>query len=161
MSVRVSVAGAAEWRTVKEIRLRALGHDPAAFGSTLAREQAYDDDLWHERTAAGRTFLARRDGAVVGLASFYVEPGREHERQLVGMWVAPEARRTGVAPALVRAVCAAAAAEGAARLTLFVAEGNEPARRLYERLGFRRTGEVQRLPSNPCLGEERYVLALA
>jgi RimJ/RimL family protein N-acetyltransferase len=161
MEVTVSAAGVAEWRAVREVRLRALAADPAAFGSTLAREQAFDDGVWRERVGAGRTFLARCDGVVVGLASFFVEPGREDERELVGMWVAPEARRSGVAPALVEAVRRAAAAEGAARLTLFIAEGNEPARRLYERLGFRSTGEVQELQSDPCRGQERYALVLA
>lgn len=161
MDVTVSAADVTEWRAVREVRLRALAADPAAFGSTLAREQAFDDGVWRERLAAGRTFLARRDGDVVGIASFYAEPGRQDERELVGMWVAPEARRTGVAPALVEAVRQAAAAEGAARLGLFIAEGNEPARRLYERLGFRSTGEVQELRSDPCRGQERYALALA
>ncbi|GAA1625612.1 GNAT family N-acetyltransferase [Georgenia ruanii] len=161
MGVTVSAAAVAEWRTVRQVRLRALAADPAAFGSTLARELAFDDDLWRERVATGRTFLARRDGAVVGIASFYAEPGREDERQLVGMWVAPEARGSGVAAALVGVVRRAAAAEGATRLTLFVAEGNEPARRLYERLGFQPTGEVLELTSDPCRGQERYALALA
>ncbi|KAE8763674.1 GNAT family N-acetyltransferase [Georgenia thermotolerans] len=161
MDVTVSAADVAEWRAVREVRLRALAADPGAFGSTLARELAFDDGVWRERVAAGRTFLARRDGVVVGIASFYAEPGRQDERELVGMWVTPEARRTGVAPALVEAVRRAAAAEGAARLTLFIAEGNEPARRLYERLGFRSTGEVQELQSDPCRGQERYALALS
>ncbi|MFH5821504.1 GNAT family N-acetyltransferase [Georgenia sp. AZ-5] len=161
MDVVVSRAGAAEWRTVREVRLRALAADPAAFGSTLAREQAFGDDVWRGRAGAGRTFLARRGGAVVGIASYYVEEGREDERQLVSMWVAPEARGSGIAPLLVGAVRDAAAAEGAAALTLFVAQGNEAARRLYERLGFRPTGEIQALPSDPSRGEERYALPLA
>jgi ribosomal protein S18 acetylase RimI-like enzyme len=36
---------------------------------------------------------------------------------------------------------------------LWVTETNKPARRLYERCGFKPTGERQPLPSNPALGE--------
>jgi ribosomal protein S18 acetylase RimI-like enzyme len=149
-----------DWRTLKEVRLRALGADPAAFASTLAREEGYADDVWQERAAAGRSFIAGRDGGVVGLVSYYVEPGRPGERQLVSMWVAPEARRCGVARALVGAVRDAAAMEGAGRLTLFVVDDNDGARRLYEQLGFRPTGEVEPLPTDPRRREERYALPL-
>jgi len=96
----------------------------------------------------------------VGLVSYYVEPGREDERQLVSMWVDPRARGSGAAVQLVAAVREAAAVEGARVLTLFVADGNDRARRLYERLGFRPTGERQPLPSDPARSEERYAVRL-
>jgi ribosomal protein S18 acetylase RimI-like enzyme len=51
--------------------------------------------------------------------------------------VLPEARGTGVGHALVSQVIASAAQAGAARLTLLVDQDNLPARRLYDRLGFR------------------------
>jgi ribosomal protein S18 acetylase RimI-like enzyme len=38
---------------------------------------------------------------------------------------------------------------------LWVAEANEPARRLYERYGFTPTGECQPLPSDPAVPEIR------
>jgi len=158
--VVVSCATTEEWRTVKEVRLRALAEDPYAFGSTVEREQGFDDDVWRIRVAAGRTFLARSGEQVVGIASFYVEDDRERERQLVSMWVAPKVRGAGVGELLVRAAREAAAVEGARALTLFVADGNDRARRFYEHLGFRATGERQALPSDPCVGEERYAAAL-
>lgn len=159
-AVAVSRAAAEEWRTAKDVRLRALAADPHAFGSTVAREQGFDDDVWRTRTAAGRTFLARSGDQVVGVVSFHVESDRVHERHLVSMWVAPEVRGAGTGALLVQAAREAAAVEGARALTLFVADGNDRARRFYERLGFRATGERQTLPSDPCLGEERYVLTL-
>jgi ribosomal protein S18 acetylase RimI-like enzyme len=48
----------------------------------------------------------------------------------------PAYRRRGLSRSLLQAVAARAAAAGQWRLTLLVAEDNEPARRLYESLGF-------------------------
>ena len=149
-----------DWRTLREVRLRALTEAPHAFGSTLERELAFDESTWRERAAAGRTFLARRAGQVVGLAGYYAEPGRADERQLVSMWVDPYARGSGAAALLVTAVREAAAAEGARTLTLFVADGNDRARCLYERLGFRCTGERRALPSDPLRDEERFAVPM-
>jgi len=153
-------ATAQEWRTVREVRLRALSTNPDAFGSTLAREQVLDDEFWRDRAAAGRTFLARAGGSVVGIASYYAEQGRDHERQLVSMWVTPQGRRAGVGAMLVDAVQNAALDEGATALTLFLAQGNEGARRFYESLGFRATGERANLGNGPAADAERFVLAL-
>lgn len=143
------------------MRLAALAQDPAAFGSTLAREQAFDDGVWQERAGAGRTFLAYLGPDVVGILTYLPVPDRPDERHLVGMWVAPSARRAGVGQALLDAVQAAAVRDGARRLSLDVADGNDAARRLYERRGFRATGEREPLGADRCAGQERFVLDLA
>ena len=64
---------------------------------------------------------------------------------LYAMWVAPEARRSGAGAALVDAVVAWAAAHGALRVRTEVTVGNDGAARLYERTGFRATGEREPL----------------
>jgi len=139
MTAEVSRARAEDWAAVRAVRLRALGTDPEAFGSTVERERAYDDDLWRTRVAAGRTFVARVGDDVVGIVAYH-EAGEPDERRLVGLWVAPGARGRGIADLLVRAVAVAAAAEGARVMTLCVMDGNDRARRLYERAGFHPTG---------------------
>jgi ribosomal protein S18 acetylase RimI-like enzyme len=48
----------------------------------------------------------------------------------------------------------------ASEVVLWVADHNDAARRLYERLGFRPTGESQPLPSNPARSESRMRLPL-
>ena len=52
-------------------------------------------------------------------------------------------------------------AAGTQTLTLWVTEGNDPAKRLYESLGFQPTGERADLPHAAATGEERMQLALS
>ncbi len=58
------------------------------------------------------------------------------EAEILTLAVLPAARRQGVGAALMRAAREAAAARGARRLFLEVAEDNAAAASLYERLGF-------------------------
>ena len=59
---------------------------------------------------------------------------------LMAMWVHPDLRGIGAADALVSSVKTWAAEVGATQLRLNVVESNFPARRCYERTGFRATG---------------------
>ena len=42
----------ADWKELREVRLRALADAPGAFASTLEREAAYPDDVWRQRVAS-------------------------------------------------------------------------------------------------------------
>jgi ribosomal protein S18 acetylase RimI-like enzyme len=63
---------------------------------------------------------------------------------LYALWVDPRARRLGVASALVDAIFIWARGRGAVTIELSVTVGNDAAR-LYERFGFRDTGEREPL----------------
>ncbi|MET0693740.1 MAG: GNAT family N-acetyltransferase, partial [Propionibacteriaceae bacterium] len=60
-----------DWAAMKSIRLQALAEAPAAFGSTLEREQAFTEQTWRERVTTNLAFLAWLNGAVVGTATGY------------------------------------------------------------------------------------------
>ena len=156
--VEVRRTTAEQWRALKQLRLSALADSPAAFGSTLAREVALDDAEW-QRRARGGSWLAWANGRPVGMVALVPDDGSDGQ-QVVGMWVAPSSRRTGVGAALVEAACALASELGAGQVCLWVADGNEGARRAYEAYGFTATGERQPLPSDPSVGEERMCRAL-
>jgi ribosomal protein S18 acetylase RimI-like enzyme len=82
-------------------------------------------------------------------------PEGKSETELVSMWVAPRARRTGVADRLVAAVIEEARARGSVSVVLWVSEGNEPAERLFARHGFVRTGRIQPIDDDdPARGTE-------
>lgn len=63
-----------------------------------------------------------------------------HASQLQSVWVNPRYRGHGLSAAGVAAVCAAALEDFAPVVSLYVNEHNEPARRAYDRVGFRETG---------------------
>jgi ribosomal protein S18 acetylase RimI-like enzyme len=60
--------------------------------------------------------------------------------EIQDVYVEPAHRRRGVATALSRGVEQEAVLRGHAQISLSVGLGNEPARRLYERLGYRDAG---------------------
>ncbi|MGI9009358.1 MAG: GNAT family N-acetyltransferase [Streptosporangiaceae bacterium] len=140
----------ADWAVSRQVRLTALAEAPYAFMSTLAREQAFDELAWQQRLAspAAATFLAWVGDEPAGTATSKIDdPGDEFAVpgawQLVGMWVDPKARGTGVAGTLVEAVAGHAAGQGAHALVLWVTEVNDRAMAFYRRLGFALTGARQ------------------
>jgi GNAT superfamily N-acetyltransferase len=100
-------------------------------------------------------FFAELDGHIVGLVGGFTDAAAPGAVELVSMWTAPTARRTGTGRLLMQAVLDWAASAGASEVGLWVTRGNEPAQRLYEAMGFTETGDFQPLPSDPCRDETR------
>ena len=158
--------------TYRKIRLRALQDAPTAFASTYAESLELPDEHWQQRAAVAASggdatvflaFLTDGEDECVGLAGGFrnEEDGRHADVDLISMWVAPSHRGTGVAEQLVDAVLDWARDEAQAQVVgLWVTRGNAAAQRLYERLGFVETGDVQPLPSDPCKDEVRMVFGL-
>ena len=136
-SVRIHQLGPDDWRSFRRIRLLALAEAPHAFGSTLAQARARTDQDWRDVLAARTQFLSTAGDHDLGTVGVVTENNAAH---LISMWVAPEARGTGVADLLVRSVVDWATASGYPGIHLEVSDGNETAERLYRRHGFRRTG---------------------
>lgn len=156
--IEIHRASPADWATIRDLRLAALLEAPGAFAATYDEEAGLSEAEWRQRFDMGARFVARVDGRWVGLAGGWLaEPGVV---EVFSVWVAPTARRRGVAHALITAVAQWTQSIGAHRLILWVGEDNEPARRLYERLGFRPTGERKPLPANPSLTEAAMVREL-
>jgi GNAT superfamily N-acetyltransferase len=126
-----------DWQRFRDVRLAALAESPEMFGSTLAKEQSFDEAEWRRRAARPATFLASRDGVDVGMASVYEFDGGWC---VMGMWLAPVARGTGVVEALVNACESVAQGAGATTVALWVMEGNPRGRHAYLRLGYDFTG---------------------
>ena len=120
----------------------------------------FDEDTWRGRLSSCDHHLAELDGDPVGAAGLSVGQGPVAQADLIGMWVRPEVRGRSVGALLVQAVLDRAAVLGCDRVRLDVVDGNAPARRLYERMGFVATGVVTAYPNAPDSTESEMVRLL-
>jgi ribosomal protein S18 acetylase RimI-like enzyme len=149
-----------DWRSLRDLRLRALADAPQAFSATLAEARARDEAWWREsarRSAEDRgwvTFVGERDGQLIAMATGTFPVERLHAlddpaiASLIQMWVDPSARRSGLGRELIEAVAAWAAEHDSAVLRTGVTASERRAVAFYESLGFRDTGrreEYERL----------------
>ncbi|HEY3910760.1 MAG TPA: GNAT family N-acetyltransferase [Stellaceae bacterium] len=121
----------------REIRLEALERDPDAFGSTFGEESA-EPLQWFADQIADSTMLGAFDGDdLLGIVGFFTRHARKeaHKGVLWGMYVRPRARSGGLGKRLVEAVIDHAR-QCVEVVQLNVIRDNEPAHRLYARLGF-------------------------
>jgi RimJ/RimL family protein N-acetyltransferase len=128
-------ASTEDWQQLRELRLRALADSPDAFLTTLDEARARTDSEWREWAESTVVFV---DDEFTGMAGGFVQ--EDGIPMLIGMWVTPERRGTGLAEALARAVIEWARGLGAPRIVLWVVIGNVAAERFYERIGFAPTG---------------------
>lgn len=161
MHVRRVAAG--EWGRWRDFRLAMLQDAPYAFGSTYAEAVAFGDDEWQARTHRladtddSTLFVAEEGDEWLACAGGYVEDGIPN---VFGVWTRPDARGRGYADACVRAVVEWARTHGANEVRLWATDGNDAARRVYERVGFTPNGNTQPLPSDPSKIESEYALPL-
>ena len=127
---------------LREIRLAALADSPDAYGDTLEECLAWRDEDWAQRAATWYFYLAELDGRVVGMARGESHVERNDSRWLFAMFVAPAARGSGAATALIDVVSAWARVQGVDALHLYVTLTMERARAFYAKVGFVPTGET-------------------
>ncbi|MFH9674253.1 GNAT family N-acetyltransferase [Streptomyces sp. NPDC017405] len=147
-TVRIRAMALADCDRVSEIRVRGWQHAyrglvPGPYLDAL--DVRADAGRRRERFARGDSpvanLVAERGGRVLGWAA--VGPHREagadpRDAELYALYVDPAHLGGGIGRALLAA--SAERCAGRARMFLWVLEGNAPARRFYERAGFRPDG---------------------
>lgn len=121
------------------VRVRRARREDA--DALLTLEELALPDPWNRRLLANyfddesaALWIAETDGVAIGYAIFQ---GAASECELLRLGVDPAWRRAGVGGELVARGLEQARTAGAAACFLEVRSDNLPARRLYERLGFR------------------------
>ena len=144
----VRILAAADLTAFRSVRLEALRLAPQAFLASLDEELALSEDAQLARIAgpgARAVFGAFVGGRLVGTAGFGLSTHAKqaHRGVLWGVYVEPGHRGRRLARRLVEAVIAHAR-DHVSHLDAVVVASNEPARRLYEALGFVQVGFVPR-----------------
>jgi RimJ/RimL family protein N-acetyltransferase len=152
-----------------QLRLRGLQAHPEAFGQSyeeaLAKGPAQHDAMLEGARAAEGDFIlgafnrkngtkddsqyGAQHGEMVGTVGLVRNQRlkQRHKASVVGMYVVPEAAGRGVGRALLTELLARGGqVQGLRQIQLLVSSTNEPARHLYESLGFRCYGrEIEAL----------------
>lgn len=136
-----------DWISHRDLRVAMLSDAPEAFWASLEEIRSRTRQQWRREIQGPRIHLqARRGDQVLGgiavlpqgyTPEHHIAP---HEIILASLWIRPAARGTGASGELMGAAAQLAIDMGRPRVLLEVDDGNEPARRLYERLGFLETG---------------------
>ncbi|PSK47219.1 Mycothiol acetyltransferase [Streptomyces sp. 111WW2] len=167
-----------EWPAVKELRLRAL-RDPVAdlaYLETYEEAAARPDSYWQERAVRGAEGAAEAQQVVavgpgglwLGTLTVLVEeagttdwagfPVERRQGHVVGVFVRPEWRGSGLTKALFDAGLEWGWANGVERMRLIVHPGNTRAQGAYRKAGFVPSGRTVPLEGGPGDHELEYVL---
>jgi GNAT superfamily N-acetyltransferase len=135
---RLLNSDAAEYRA---LRLRALHDHPEAFRSSYEEEVLKPLSISEQRlddTSPVRFWGAFVDSKLVGTVGLDREQRLkvQHKALVIGMYVAPEYARRGIAHALLHILLADARTSHLELLVLTVTDGNRDAERLYLDTGF-------------------------
>ncbi|QDQ25882.1 GNAT family N-acetyltransferase [Chitinimonas arctica] len=140
---------------LRGLRLSGLQEAPDAFGRRYAEVAARPAQYWDEHvqryasSSDSATFVLYRAGKPVGMAGAYLEGGRRDHAYICNMWVEPAFRRGGAGGRLVDTATRWLAEQGAERINAWVVDGNQPAMRFYQTLGFVRCSEQRCHPALP------------
>ncbi|WP_314175107.1 GNAT family N-acetyltransferase [Streptomyces winkii] len=170
MTYKIRAVLAEDWELLRELRLAGLA-DPVAsvaFNETYENAAAQGDEFWRRRAAQGsqgllaETFIGEDEedgGRWVGSATVLDEGESAH---VVGVYVRPEHRGTGLADELFRAVEEWACERPyVTRMLLHVHEHNPRAEAFYRRIGYVHTGAFVSDPKAPVLKEYEMVRELS
>lgn len=134
-----------DWMLLKQVRLAALLDTPTAFGVSYQTAALYSDE---RASSAGTEFwLAVKDNKPVSMIGAAVSGANRYN--LIGMWVEPTARGSGVAAQLVEAVKSRAIEKGHDHVFLDVSPDNARASNFYLNQGFSFIDEWEPLESHP------------
>ena len=137
----VVALGPRDWRDLRAMRLEALRLEPAAFSSSHEETLAWPDDVWRRRLESERRLhlLAKCQNHPVGIVGGYLgsDDGDDSVAVVFGMYVTREHRGKGIGRLLLTSLIDRLSAfPQITAIRLGVTETQEPARGLYESMGF-------------------------
>lgn len=133
--------------------MRIVPMNPEHVSQIAQLEKQCFSDPWSEKSIASELdnelacwLVAEENGTVAGYVGSQTVLG---ETDMMNVAVHPDHRRQGIAEALVTALVSDLKRQGSHCLTLEVRASNEPAQKLYEKLGFEQIGLRRNYYRNP------------
>jgi ribosomal protein S18 acetylase RimI-like enzyme len=147
-SISVVALGPRDWRDLRAIRLEALRSEPAAYSSSYEETLARSDEHWQQRLASDHSvhLLARAQSRPIGMVGGYLgsDEGDESVAVVFGMYIAREYRGRGIGRLLLSSLIDRLSAfPQISTIRLGVTETQDPARALYESMGFQVIGKTE------------------
>lgn len=165
--ITIERMAAEQWREVRAFRLRALAEPGGVFGSSYEEQSKDSDAQWAERVeqlthpTRAATWFARIGSEPVGMVGGVRDDKIVGRAWMISLWSVPEARRRGVGQLLAQTVIDWAKTDMACEsLHLHCVDGNDTARKLYDKLGFTLTGDTIDHPRIEGLIEHEMRIAL-
>ena len=145
MTILLRQLTAADAKAYQALRLEGLLNHPCEFGGAYEEEAAFSPDEVGTRLDHSSIFGAFMDGELLAIAGYrcFDRMKKRHKAQLYGVYVSKAGRRKGLGEAVVRHVIDVAKTD-VEQLLATVATLNQPAKSLYEKLGFETFGHEPR-----------------
>ena len=167
LKVEVCRIAPGQGEIIRSLVTDSLTDSPNAFPGDPAYVQTVTPESWNQRSAMASfsmrsaIFVAWIGNGPAGLAEVHCSP-EEDEARISRLWVHPKFRLYGVGAKLltVALTFATETPSPLARVVLWVTLGNTSAERLYERAGFRKTGETRPFREGSELVQAQYARAL-
>lgn len=153
-NLEIRILTESDFESFWNMRLRALKEEPTSYGSSYEEAIAapQSEALKRLEESEHSFIVGAFNPHLVGIVGFFRERSikKNHKGIIWGVYVAPEARGSGVARSLMEAAIARAKTiPNVERLQLSVMSQNQSARRLYASLGFEHYGtEINALKVN-------------
>lgn len=141
-----------DWWVLRGAVIKSLTTSPDAFLTKLDQVAARRPKFWEKKLRSAQWAVVQRHGETLGIAAAK-PPGKTDKYALPdkacfieSVWVDPRLREHGVGRRLVTYLIEQQRQDGIQDFYLWVFNHNDPAIRLYDRMDFKRTGLVSKLP---------------
>jgi len=132
------------WQEGRDLRLEALQNDRLAFGSSFEEENKLSDTTWQDRMS--NAWFAQEDNELMGMIVLIGNPQLKarHVANIFGLYVKSAFRGNGVGRELMTFGIQWAKENQFIKINLTVNTEQASAISLYEQLGFRIVGTLQK-----------------
>ncbi len=145
--MNIRILNESDAQQYQELRLTGLKTNPEAFGSTYERESKFSLETVIDRIrpTSDKFVLGAFNefGLLHGIVALVRETGMKttHKANVFGMYISKEKRGKGIGKTLMyELIEIARKIEGLEQLKLSVVSDNEPAKKLYNSIGFKTYG---------------------